>query len=101
MGKLTKMQKDFKLCSMPEQFNSCSTNFYALKSSFPSYCRDLKLQVTDPDKFDELSERLKDAYDNCYNNYDKCKLHVVGCPHDDSEDESVVQSAESASQVIG
>ena len=42
---------------------------------------------------------LKDAYDNCYNNYDECKLRVVGCPPDDSEDESVVQSAESASQV--
>ena len=101
MGKLTKMQKDFKLCSTPEQFNSCSTNFDALKSSFASYCRDLKLQVTDPDKFDELSESLKDAYDNCYDNYDERKLRVVGCPHDDSEDESVMQSADSASQVTG
>ena len=27
MEKLTKMQKDFKLCSTLEQFNSCSTNF--------------------------------------------------------------------------
>ena len=101
MGKLTKMQKDFKLCSTPEQFNSSSTIFDTLKSSFTSYCRDLKLQVTDPDKFDELSERLKDAYDNCYDNYDECKLRIVGCPHDDSEDESVVQSANSASQVTG
>ena len=101
MGKLTKMQKDFKLCSTPEQFNSCSTNFDTLKFSFASYCRDLKLQVTDPDKFDELSERLKDAYDNCCDNYDECKLRVVGCPHDDSEDEGVVQSADSASQVTG
>ena len=48
--KLTKMQKDFKLCSTPEQFNSCPTDFDTLKSSFASYCRDLKLQVTDPDK---------------------------------------------------
>ena len=95
------MQKDFKLCSTPEQFNNCSTNFDTLKSSFASYCRDLKLQVTDPDKFDELSERLKDAYDNCYGNYDECKLRVVGCPHDDSEDESVVESADIASQVTG
>ena len=101
MGKLTKMQKDFKLSSTPEQFNSCSTNFDTLKFSFASYCRDIKLQVTDPDKFDELSERLKDAYDNCYDNYDECKLRVVGCPHDDSEDESVVQSADSASRVTG
>ena len=101
MGKLTKMQKDFKLCSTPEQFKSCSTNFDALKSSFALYCRDLKLLVTDPDKFDESSERLKDAYDNCCDNYDECKVRVVGCPHDDSEDESVVQSAESASQVTG
>ena len=101
MGKLTKMQKDFNLCSKPEQFNSCSTNFDTLKSSFASYCRDLKLQVTDPDNFDELSERLKDAYDNCYDNYDELKLRVVGCPYDDSEDESVVESAESASQVTG
>ena len=93
MGKLNKMQKDFKLCSTLERFNTCSTNFDTLKSSFASYCRDLKLQVTDPDKFDELSERLQDAYDNCYDNYDECKLHVVGCPHDDSENESVVQSA--------
>ena len=75
--------------------------FDTLKSSFASYCRDLKLQVTDPDKFDELSERLKDAYDNCYDNYDECKLRVVGCRHDDFEDESVVQSADSASQVTG
>ena len=101
MGKLTKMQKDFKLCSTPEQFNNCSTNFDTLKSSFASYCRDLKLQVTDPDKFDEINERLKDAYDNCYDNYDECKLRVVGCPHDDSEVESVVESADSASQVTG
>ena len=101
MGKLTKMQKDFKLCSTPEQFNSCSSNFGTLKSSFASYCRDLKLQVTDLDKFDELSERLKDAYDNCNDNYDECKLRVVGCPHDDSEVETVVESAESASQVTG
>ena len=43
MGKSTKMQKDFKLCSTPEQFNSCSTSFDTLKSSFASYCRDLKL----------------------------------------------------------
>ena len=68
MGKLTKMQKDFKLCSTLEQFSSYSTNFDMLKSSFASYCRDLKLQVIDPDKFGELSERLKDAYDNCYDN---------------------------------
>ena len=46
-----------------------------------------------------MSERLKDANDNCCNDYDECKLRVVGCPHDDSEDESVVQSADSASQV--
>ena len=43
MGKLTKMQKDFKLCSTPEQFKSCSSNFDALKTSFASCCRDLKL----------------------------------------------------------
>ena len=101
MGKLTKMQKKFKLCSTLKQFNSCSTNFDTLKSSFASYCTDLKLQVTDPDKFDELSERLKDAYDNCYDNYDECNLRVVGCPHSDSKDESVVQSADSTSQVTG
>ena len=95
------MLKDFKLCSTPEQFNSCSSNFDTLKSSFASYCRDLKLQVTDFYKFDELSERLEDAYDNCYDNYDECKLRVVGCPNNDSEDESVVQSADSASQVTG
>ena len=59
----------------------------------------LKLQVTEPDKFDELSRRLKDAYDNCYDNYDECKLRIVGCPHDDSEDEIMVESAGSASQV--
>ena len=41
------------------------------------------------------------AYDNCNDNYDECKLRVVGCTHDDSEDESVVQSADSASQVTG
>ena len=43
MGKLTKMQKDFKLCSTLEQFNSCSTNFDTIKSSVASYCRNLKL----------------------------------------------------------
>ena len=48
MGKLTKMQKDFKLCSTLEQFNSCSTNFDTLKTSFASYCGDLKRQVSLP-----------------------------------------------------
>ena len=84
-----------------DQFNCCSTNFDALRSSFVSYCRDLKLQATDPDKFNELSERLKDAYGNCYDSYDECKLRAIGCPRDDSEDESVVKSADSASQVTG
>ena len=101
MEKLNKMQKKFKLCSTLEQFNSYSINFDTLKSSSASYCRDVKLQFTDPDEFDDLSERLKDAYDNCYDNYDECKLRVVGTPHDDSEDESVVQLAYSASQVTG
>ena len=36
----------------------------------------------------------------CFN-YDECKLRVVGCPHDDPEDESVVQTADSASRVTG
>ena len=44
MGKLTKMQKNFKLCSTLKQFNSCSTNFDMLKSSFASYCTDLELR---------------------------------------------------------
>ena len=57
-------------------------------------------KIAPPPLFQILATRL-DAYDNCYDNYDECNLRVVGCPYGDSKDESVVQSADSTSQVTG
>ena len=85
---LNNISKEFSLCLTKEQFNRNSDKFDALRSSVIVCRKDLN-EIKDLSLYEELSTRLTEVYDKCYNSYEDCRLRFRSADGDTSDERSL------------
>ena len=93
---LNNMCKEFSLCLTKEQFNRNSDKFDALRPTVIVYRKDLN-EIKDLSHYEELSTRLTEVYDKCYNSYEDRRLRFRSADSDTS-DEGSLHPSNSVSQ---